>query len=103
MTVGLGVVGNQDHGVRREEVVDAAAGLDQLAEAAVGVGDRCRGLVGAVAVGVVVVVGEAKEEEVVGVVGDELACETQAEYSSRVPGRARVGLHGTGREPKSSP
>ena len=72
LDVGLPVVGHQDHGVGVEEGVHPPAGLDQLAEAAVGVGDRGRHRLRAEAVGVVVVVGEREEQEVVGVVGDEL-------------------------------
>ena len=48
-----------------EEGVDAAGRVDELAEAAVGVGDRLDAALGPVAVRVVVVVGEREEQEVV--------------------------------------
>ena len=67
----LGVVGDDDDRVVGEEVVDAAVGVDELGEGVVGEGDRLLGPVGPVAVGVVVVVGEREEQEVVEVLGDQ--------------------------------
>ena len=55
-----------------EEGVEAAARLDDPGEARVGLGDRVDWRVGAVAVRVEVVVGEAEEEEVVGALADQL-------------------------------
>ena len=87
----LGVVGDHDHRVCVEEAVHTAARLDQLAEAAVGVGDRGRGCVRAPAVGVVVVVGEAEEEEVVRVVLDELLGDAGRVLVARAgPGEGRL-------------
>jgi hypothetical protein len=93
--VGLGVVGHQDHGVRLEELVDAPARLDQLAEAGVGVGDRGGHRVGAKAVRVVVVVGEAEEDEVVGVVLDQLLRDAGRVVVARA-GPGQRGLAGDG-------
>jgi hypothetical protein len=58
------VIGEQDHGVAVEELVEAAGRLDEFAEAVVGLGDRLDTRLRAVAVRVVVVVGEGEEQEV---------------------------------------
>ncbi len=92
--VGLGVVGDHDHRVGLEERVHPAARVDQLAQAAVGVGDRGGRRVRAPAVGVVVVVGEAEEEEVVGVLGDELLRDAGRVLVARAgPGEGRLARH----------
>ena len=68
----LGVVGEQDHGVAGEELVDPAGGLDQLGEAVVGLGDRLDARLRPVAVRVIVVVGQREQQEVVAVVALQL-------------------------------
>ncbi len=92
--VGLRVVGQHDHRVRGEELVHAAARLDQLTQAAVGMGDRRRRLVRPPAVRVVVVVGEAEEEEVVGVVFHELLRDAGRVLVARAgPREGRLARH----------
>ena len=62
---GLRVVGHQDQRVVGEKAVEAAGRLDQLRRSAVGLLDRVGGRLRPVAVGVVVVVGEREEQEVI--------------------------------------
>ncbi len=68
----VGVVGDDDHGVRREKGVEPAAGVDHPSELVVGRGDRVDLGVRAVLVGVGVVVGQREQEEVEEVVLDEV-------------------------------
>ena len=70
--VGLRVVGGQDHGVRVEEGVEPASGLDHPREALVRLGDRLDLGLGPEAVGVEVVVGKAEQQEVIGVLAHQL-------------------------------
>ena len=64
LDVGLGVVGDEDQRVAVEELVEPARRLDHGREAVVGSRDRLDRRLRAVAVGVVVVVGEREEQEV---------------------------------------
>ena len=64
----LRVIGEQDQRVGVEELVEAAGRFDQLREAVVRLGDRLDACLRPVAVGVVVVVGQGEEQEVVAVV-----------------------------------
>ena len=81
----LGVVGDQDHGVLGEELLQPAGGLDQLGEGGVGAGDRLDLGLGTELVGVMVVVGQREEQEVIEVALDQLA-----------PGARRVLVAGPG-------
>ena len=69
---GLGVIGDHDHGVVIEELIEAAGGADELGERVVGASYRLELRLGAVLVGVVVVVGQREQQEVVEVMFDEL-------------------------------
>src|SRR5262249_22626995 len=105
----LGVVGDDDHRVLGEKPLSSAPRLDELAEAMIGLGDRLDARLGAVAVRVVVVVGQREQQEVVGAVPLQLdsaagrvavaAAGNRSRFAGHLAAGVEVAIEELGRAP----